>query len=595
MATKTVSTVDLSGQSNIDSLLSYYKWGSTNLTYSFRTTAPTGSKYATGFAELNDAQKTAVREALAKWASVCNLTFTEVSDSSDSTLRFGTCSSSIVPTSEAYFPSTSDSGGNVWFGNSNSSAPTNPEKGNYAYETILHEIGHAISLKHPHETGTPDFPIADLSIDAMQYTVMSYRSYVGASVTGSLTNASDSYAYGPMLNDIAATQYLYGANYNYNSSNTTYTFNPSDAKIFQAIWDGGGIDTFDCSQYTTGVFVNLTPGAWSTFSTSQLADLGNGNVAPGNVQTAYLYNNNTASLIDYANGGSGNDMIIGNQGSNALRGGAGVDTLNGGSGDDQLWGGAGDDLLIDGNGSNVFWWGSSEGNDTVSSTTGKDALLCYNFSFSQRICRIDSSGNMTFGCTTGNSDKITLSGWVNQTSSDRLQNLVFKDNGVYKDYAWNYHAPVVAMLSDSALAMNNVHYLECVDTSNARLCGSSGNDTIKGGTGSDLIWAAAGNDTMFGGSGSDTFYWGDGDGSDVISDSAAGESVMLFSTAMSTSNVAISVSGTTLQLTYGSNTLDLQNWSSSSGLNKFVFGMNSTSTNTYSIVASGTSYAWQRG
>ena len=210
MATKTVSVVSLSGRAITDSLLSNLKWGNAALTFSFRTVAPT-TEYRQGFAELNEAQKNAVREVLVKWASVCNLTFSEIADSADSILRFGTCSSSVVETSEAYYPSTSSSGGNVWFGNSNSSSPTNPEQGNYAYDTIVHEIGHALGLKHPHEAEGL-FPVADLSIDAMQYSVMSYRSYVGGSVSGGYSNAAGSYVYGPMINDIAAVQYLYGAN-----------------------------------------------------------------------------------------------------------------------------------------------------------------------------------------------------------------------------------------------------------------------------------------------------------------------------------------------------------------------------------------------
>ena len=46
----------------------------------------------------------------------------------------------------------------------------------------------------------------------------------------------------------------------------------------------------------------------------------------------YLYNNNTASLIENAVGGSGNDTIVGNAADNKLTGGAGNDSLDGSSG-----------------------------------------------------------------------------------------------------------------------------------------------------------------------------------------------------------------------------------------------------------------------
>ena len=56
--------------------------------------------------------------------------------------------------------------------------------------------------------------------------------------------------------------------------------------------------------------------------------------AIGNIANAYLFNNNPASLIENAIGGTGDDVIIGNIADNKLTGGAGNDTLDGGSGTD---------------------------------------------------------------------------------------------------------------------------------------------------------------------------------------------------------------------------------------------------------------------
>ena len=42
------------------------------------------------------------------------------------------------------------------------------------------------------------------------------------------------------------------------------------------LWDGGGNDTYDFSNYTTNLSVNLQPGAWTTVSATQLANLGGG-------------------------------------------------------------------------------------------------------------------------------------------------------------------------------------------------------------------------------------------------------------------------------------------------------------------------------
>ena len=79
----------------------------------------------------------------------------------------------------------------------------------------------------------------------------------------------------------------------------------------------------------TNLSVNVQPGSWTTASSVQLANLGNGHTAIGNIANAYLYNNNPASLIENAIGGSGNDTITGNTANNKLTGGAGNDTLDG--------------------------------------------------------------------------------------------------------------------------------------------------------------------------------------------------------------------------------------------------------------------------
>ena len=99
------------------------------------------------------------------------------------------------------------------------------------------------------------------------------------------------------------------------------------------VWDGGGTDTYDFSNYTTNLTVNLSPGEWTTTSATQLANLTGSTVAVGNIANALLYNGNVASLIENAIGGSGHDTIIGNVADNSLTGGAGNDSIDGGSRD----------------------------------------------------------------------------------------------------------------------------------------------------------------------------------------------------------------------------------------------------------------------
>ncbi len=273
------------------------------------------------------------------------------------------------PTSYAYYPGDYAAGGDVWFGTQYNYSLA--KLGNYYFTTALHELGHALGLKHSQETGGPANVAVPSAHDDSEYTIMSYRSYVGASTTAGYTNEAYGYPQTYMANDILALQTMYGANYTTQSGNTVYYLEShhgsgvhqrrratradgggagnSANRIYETIWDGGGIDTYDLSNYTTNLSINLNPGATSLFSTVQLANLGDNqklgydHYASGNVYNAYLYNNDARSYIDNATGGSGNDTIIGNAIANVLNGGGGNDTITGGGGNDTIIGGAGTD------------------------------------------------------------------------------------------------------------------------------------------------------------------------------------------------------------------------------------------------------------
>ncbi len=117
----------------------------------------------------------------------------------------------------------------------------NPVKGNYAYLTIIHETGHTLGLKHPHDM-SGSFGTMPLDHNSLEYSVMSYRSYIGASTTSGYTNArATSYPQTLMMLDIAALQTLYGANYTTNSGDTVYRWNPATGgKCRSTGWAPGG-------------------------------------------------------------------------------------------------------------------------------------------------------------------------------------------------------------------------------------------------------------------------------------------------------------------------------------------------------------------
>ncbi|WP_262027666.1 M10 family metallopeptidase [Microvirga sp. Mcv34] len=366
-----IATYSLTGNAYIDGVLGDYKWAANSVTYSFPMSGSIyGSSYGSGenttnFASLGSIQQTTARNALKAYASVANLTFTEVAETATQHADVRLAMSDATPTAWAYLPSTAAEGGDVWFNLSNAYFAS-PAKGNYAYMVFLHELGHAIGLEHSHEGN-----IMPQDRDSLEYTVMSYRSYIGGSTTSGYTNETWGFAQSLMMYDIAAVQHMYGANYATNSGNSTYSWSPTtgemsingvaqgtpgDNRVFLTIWDGGGNDTYNLSNYTTNLKVDLRPGEWTKTSSTQLAKLSwdGSKVAVGNVANALLYQGDTRSLIENAVGGSGNDSITGNQGANQLTGGAGADKLSGLDGADLLNGGFGADTLSGGSGADIF-------------------------------------------------------------------------------------------------------------------------------------------------------------------------------------------------------------------------------------------------
>lgn len=353
----------------IDGLLSGVKW-SGSITYSFPDSPsdypasyygngePTGS----GFTQAPSQMQTAIVYAVGLINSYTNANISYAGTNGADIMVAQ--SPAANPTSYAYYPSSYASGGDIWFGTGYNYSLAS--LGNYYFATALHELGHAIGLKHSQETGGVANVAVPSAHDDSEYTVMSYRSYVGAPLTG-YTAESYGFSQTYMANDILAMQTMYGANYNTQSGNTVYTWNATTGqmsingvgqaapggggggsanRIFETIWDGNGVDTYDLSNYTTNLSLNLNPGASSTFSSTQIAYLGNGYYASGNVYNAYLYNNDARSYIDNATGGSGNDSIIGNAIANVLNGGSGNDTLRGNGGNDSIIGGSGTDTAV---------------------------------------------------------------------------------------------------------------------------------------------------------------------------------------------------------------------------------------------------------
>ncbi len=395
---------DVATQENVDlnGVLYGWRWGSEyantkpsgtlTLTYSFPDTTQNeykdgDSHYVSidGFSIMNSDQRDAVTKALNYIESLVNIDF-QITQNTGANLRYAVASSvdvtddpargrltgnQSIDTAFGFFPETHADGsapliatyaqGDIWFDKATFDNNSKTDLGTYEWMTYLHETGHALGLKHGHQTlnGFGPIPSPDNSYD---YSIMTYSQYDGANPTTpfDLDSAPSTF----MQADIAALQWLYGANYGAAAHNTdtvyTWSFatsesfingqsmgHPNDDYIYETIWDGGGFDTYDFSNYNSPLSVNLNPGQWIVLDTAnheQLVDLahtGDPDVIPakGNIANALAdpWNpDGTAFLIEKVVGGSKNDIIVGNKANNVLIGGAGFDNIDGGAGTDTV-------------------------------------------------------------------------------------------------------------------------------------------------------------------------------------------------------------------------------------------------------------------
>ncbi|MES2006479.1 MAG: M12 family metallo-peptidase, partial [Patescibacteria group bacterium] len=222
------ASVSPTGNPYIDGILAGVKWGTTSLTYSFPATADLyGSNYANGEQLNNFKAFTTIQQDVAR---LINTKFSETTETltTHGVLRYA--ESDSPSTAFGYYPSTSEVGGDSWYNNIKHYYDT-PVRGNYAYLTMMHETGHNMGLKHAHEA-SGSFAAMPVDRDSLEYTVMSYKSYIGGSATSGYTNGSGSYPQTRMMYDIAALQTMYGADFTDNAGDTVYSWSPSTGQTF---------------------------------------------------------------------------------------------------------------------------------------------------------------------------------------------------------------------------------------------------------------------------------------------------------------------------------------------------------------------------
>ncbi len=522
------TTSFMTGNPQIDSLIFGTQWlspdfygddfFSTRLTYSF--VKPGQSYFARDYSPVNEflnsyaltaGQQSAVTSALNAWSAVANVKFTLVNDdiTSAGDIRFGGYAGMDPKTAAwAYYPDRKPLAGDVWIGPTTDNPA--PGKGTYDYMTFIHEIGHALGLKHPFDPTSNNSNVISPLLDDSHYTLMSYNNTYSFQPTT------------PMLLDILAIQKLYGANTLWQTGNNIYKWAPNQS-VFETIWDAGGNDTIDASNQLDAVHLNLNEGGFSQIGKAFL-DTANQSLVKDGLAIAF------GTKIENAIGSEFDDTLIGNALDNVLDGRGGADTMAGGDGNDTY--------VVDNAGDIVIELGNAAG--------GKDTVLAnFDYTLGANLEYLTLYGTGNFNATGNDLNNRVYGNAGNNILDGGLGTDVLKGGAGNDTYIVDNIGDVI--IEESTLASeidtvkssvnwtlgDNLENLILTGTANTAgvgnalnnvMTGNDGNNAFNGGAGNDQLYGGAGNDELNGGTGADALYGGTGD--DVYYIDNAGDSVI---------------------------------------------------------------------
>ncbi|WP_447762571.1 M10 family metallopeptidase C-terminal domain-containing protein [Sphingopyxis panaciterrae] len=519
--------------------------------------------------------------ALASWSAVANIKFQAAGTAYDGTGSragydlVGRLSTSLPEDTlgQHTLPTTGDMVGEF---NKTISyfTTTSNQAGGLSYLTFVHELGHAIGLLHPHadEEGDSSFPgvyfesgsTGDFGLNQGIFTSMTYND--GYADVGLSSSVDYGWQKGPGALDIAAIQFIYGANTTTGAGNTVYTMPTLNqaGTGWATIWDVGGTDTISAQGSQLDAFINLRE------ATLRNEEGGGGFVSRnGGVLGGFTIAN--GAVIENAIGGNGNDILVGNSANNNLNGGAGWDTLDfshltsgvtvnlqagtaTGDGSDTLLsienivGGAGDDVLtaINGqqiaNGSQLFLKTEGDLNDSRTTAYNLDGLFRGSMPNYSVSIRADGGGHQDYyrfsvanipGPSTVTIDidnsfrmdsvveLLDSQGNVLATNDDGALGTDAGSANAYDSYlsftlpqnaaTLTYYIRVSTYEGTSLGSVNDGSFYTLNVTANARNT-ASGNilmgSRLEGGAGNDQLIGGTGIDTLIGGTGNDTLNSG---------------------------------------------------------------------------------------
>ena len=516
------------------------------ITFRFPTTQPTGFGYS-NFTPFTAVEIAATRKALAYISSLTKITFVETT-TDGAQLQFA--NGDLTPygagvggrATYSYNTSSGITQALVALSNTGQASLsgsdfvpgsiTANDIGGQGWQILLHEIGHALGLKHPFETNFAGDPnsLMPSSQDHIVNTLMSYTVFRPSNVA-IVTGNENGYSYSAAslkpqtygLFDIAALQYLYGAQET--PGNKVYAFGPT-SPIFETIYDRGPNSTIDLSAFSQACTIDMNPGAINALPIKQ--------AQPFEISLQDAYNGTAALVIAYGSligrciGGSGNDRITGNAGANLLDGGAGGDALSGLAGNDTYVVDTAADQVAEAKGGGTDTVGTlvsyalAAGQEIetlrLGAATGSRALNLTGNEFAQAL--IGNRGNNILDGGAG-ADVMTGAGgndiYVVDNAADRVVEAQSGGNdtvGTLVSYALAAGQEIETLRLGAATGRQSLN-LTGNEIAQA-LVGNGGHNVLDGKGGADVLTGAGGNDTYVVDNAADRVVEARGGGTDTV-------------------------------------------------------------------------------
>jgi fermentation-respiration switch protein FrsA (DUF1100 family) len=242
--------------------------------------------------------------------------------------------------------------------------------------TIVHEIGHALGLKHPFE-GIHQLPVEE---ENTQYTVMTYTAKGVTGIDFGHEEGSciahfpfDKFPDAFQLYDVAALQALYGANTDYASEADRYDLSSlTDNGDYTLIWDAGGNDTIDLSGTTKENKIFLAEGKLSSVDIDSTEEQ-----IERTVENYLLQGCSEAEVREWVESVYSDpdvqQYLYTGEDTLSIAQGVLIENVVTGSGDDIIYGNSLDNLIVSGEGNDWIYL-SDGGYDIVMGGRGNDKV-----------------------------------------------------------------------------------------------------------------------------------------------------------------------------------------------------------------------------